>query len=210
VAFLIVEAGDGQGRKIDLSGPLVIGRQARAGLSIRDAKASREHTRLEPAAGGWAAVDLGSTNGTLVNGRKIDREFLKAGDRVTVGQTVFRFETGDASPFGTTKEMKETPVVRIHGPIVPSGPAAPAAPPAPPSPAAPSPAAVAAARAGAEPMERTTGPKLRYQGGSTGPGLITYLACAAILAGLVFASKWIAQNAISKAMADKKPPVRTP
>ncbi|NUN49936.1 MAG: FHA domain-containing protein, partial [Candidatus Brocadiae bacterium] len=105
MAFMIVESGDLNGRKIDLIGSLVIGRQAREGLTIKDAKASREHTRFELTSGGWVVMDLGSTNGTLLNGRKITREFLNTGDRVTVGQTVFRFENPAAQPMTSTRDM---------------------------------------------------------------------------------------------------------
>ncbi|MCE9581628.1 MAG: FHA domain-containing protein [Planctomycetes bacterium] len=224
MAFLIIETGPEQGRKIDLRGPLIVGRQAKIGLSIKDAKASREHTSFEPAAGGYAVVDMGSTNGTLLNGRKIERDFLKAGDRVTVGQTVFRFEEADAMPEASTRPMKDpnasVPVGRTPGGYPPAAPVTPR--PAPRTattgrlpdalPAGPSPAAIAASAAmaaNAVPTE-TKAPKLRYQEQSGGPGFFAIVICTAILVGLVFAARWIGQRAIAKALADKKQEQKAP
>ncbi len=226
VAFLIIESGPEQGRKVDLRGPLVVGRQAKVGLSIKDGKASREHTRFEPAAGSWAVVDLQSTNGTLLNGRKIEREFMQAGDRVTVGQTVFRFEDADPNPASTTSPMREPGASQPlgRGPAVPGG-TMPVTHPTPPTmrpgpiPAAlpashatppPSSPAAAAAAAGEAPVERGGAPKLRYQDKRSGPGFFTIVICTAILVGLVFAARWIGQRAIAKAIDERKQGQKTP
>lgn len=225
MAFLIIESGPEQGRKVDLRGPLVVGRQAAVGLSIKDGKASREHTRFEPAAGSWAVVDLQSTNGTLLNGRKIAREFLQAGDRVTVGQTVFRFEDADPNPESTTSPMREPGASQaVGGPPAPGGripvshptpptmrpaqvPAALPASHATPPPASP---AAAAAAAGVTPVERGGAPKLRYQDQKSGPGFFTIVICTAILVGLVFAARWIGQRAIAKAIDERKQGQKAP
>lgn len=66
---------------------MVIGRLKACDICLPDANASREHAALEREGMGWAAVDLGSTNGTLVNGEKIDRVRLLDGDVITVGIT---------------------------------------------------------------------------------------------------------------------------
>lgn len=222
MAFLIIESGPEQGRKVDLRGPLVVGRQAKVGLSIKDVKASREHSRFDPASGGWAIVDLQSTNGTLLNGRKVDREFLKAGDRVTIGQTVFRFEDADPNPESTTSAMKENgsalPVARAPG--SPGAPAAMSSPTPPTMRPAAIPAALPASAATPRPMpapaaepsvtERSTGPKLRYQDQRSGPGFFTIVLCTAILVGLVFAARWLGQRSIAKAILERKQEQKTP
>ncbi|NUN49418.1 MAG: hypothetical protein HUU15_11380, partial [Candidatus Brocadiae bacterium] len=69
---------------------------------------------------------------------------------------------------------------------------------APPPPAAAPPPSVTPAGAS------RTGPNLRYQDVPTGPGLLTYLLCAAILIGLVFAARWIGGRAMAKVMEDEK------
>lgn len=67
-----------------------IGRTARADFIVDAALISRIHCRLTADRSDLLVVeDLGSTNGTLVNGRKVDRMVLRAGDRVTVGRVEF-------------------------------------------------------------------------------------------------------------------------
>lgn len=67
-----------------------IGRTARADFIVDAALISRIHCRLTADRTDQLVVeDLGSTNGTLVNGRKVDRTVLRAGDRLTVGRIEF-------------------------------------------------------------------------------------------------------------------------
>jgi pSer/pThr/pTyr-binding forkhead associated (FHA) protein len=48
---------------------------------------------VRPTDGGYALVDLGSTNGTMVNGRKVREHELEDGDRITIGRTTIDFRT---------------------------------------------------------------------------------------------------------------------
>jgi predicted component of type VI protein secretion system len=212
VAFLIIESGPEQGRKVDLGGPLIIGRQVKIGLSIKDTKASREHARIEPAAGSYVVVDLQSSNGTLLNGRKVDREFLKAGDRVTIGSTVLRFEEADANPEWSTRAMKDPAAGTPPRAPAPGGTMPVAAPHTPrPSPApAPVPAALPAEAASQPAIVDRNAPKLRYQDQNKGPGFLAIVVCTAILVGLVFAARWIGQRAIAKAILERKQGQQTP
>lgn len=70
---------------------LVIGRLKTCDVHIEDKNASREHAAIERDGGGWALVDLGSTNGTYVNGQRIDRIRLRPGDAITIGVTELAF-----------------------------------------------------------------------------------------------------------------------
>jgi pSer/pThr/pTyr-binding forkhead associated (FHA) protein len=71
----------------------VIGRDTNVEISLSsDTKSSRNHARLIADAGGIVIEDMGSTNGTYVNGRRITRQALVPGDAVIVGGTQFRFE----------------------------------------------------------------------------------------------------------------------
>jgi pSer/pThr/pTyr-binding forkhead associated (FHA) protein len=70
-----------------------IGRTARADFIVDAALISRLHCRLTADRSDQLVVeDLGSTNGTLVNGRKIDRVVLRPGDRLTVGRVEFQVQ----------------------------------------------------------------------------------------------------------------------
>jgi hypothetical protein len=86
----LVEGGDFE---ID-SAQLTIGRGGQNDIAIRtDEYASARHARFEPRQDGVWIQDLGSTNGTYLNGARLDRpRRLSAGDIVRVGETDLRFE----------------------------------------------------------------------------------------------------------------------
>lgn len=96
MADLILEIveGDDAGRQTPLEGSIEIGREASTGLPIDDEQASRRHTRVT-AEGDHALVeDLGSTNGTYLNGQPIEgQRTLRPGDRLRVGLTIFELRT---------------------------------------------------------------------------------------------------------------------
>ena len=73
-----------------------IGRTARADFIVDAALISRLHCRLTADKSDQLVVeDLGSTNGTMVNGKKVDRVVLRVGDMLTVGRVEFRVELVD-------------------------------------------------------------------------------------------------------------------
>ncbi|HWX95294.1 MAG TPA: DUF3662 and FHA domain-containing protein [Solirubrobacteraceae bacterium] len=72
-----------------------IGRSRDCDIVLEDSGISRRHAEIRPVADGWTLVDLGSTNGVLVNGRKLTgSQPLSAGDRVELGSTEIVFEVG--------------------------------------------------------------------------------------------------------------------
>jgi pSer/pThr/pTyr-binding forkhead associated (FHA) protein len=84
-----------QGEEFELdSSPLTIGRGSQNDVAIDgDEFASARHVRIEPRRDGVWVHDLGSTNGTYVNGVRVDRpRKLVEGDVVRVGETELRFE----------------------------------------------------------------------------------------------------------------------
>ena len=74
--------------------PLTIGRTAQNDVALEgDEFASASHVRIDPRRDGVWVVDLESTNGTFVNGHRVDGpQRLSAGDIVRVGETELRFE----------------------------------------------------------------------------------------------------------------------
>lgn len=64
---------------------MVLGRLKSCDVCLGDANASRKHAVLECEGTGWALVDLGSTNGTLVNRERVSRVRLRDGDVITIG-----------------------------------------------------------------------------------------------------------------------------
>ncbi|NDB41513.1 MAG: FHA domain-containing protein [Actinobacteria bacterium] len=72
---------------------LKIGRQASCRVVFNDSNVSREHAQLRRTAEGWKILDLGSTNGTKINGLKISEEqLLVNGDDLSFGTSGARFE----------------------------------------------------------------------------------------------------------------------
>jgi hypothetical protein len=72
---------------------LKIGRQASCRVVFNDSNVSREHAQLRRSADGWKLLDLGSTNGTKINGVKITEEQLLAnGDELGFGTSSAKFE----------------------------------------------------------------------------------------------------------------------
>jgi len=81
-----------EGRELELGGEAVLlGRSPECGFVLKDERVSRRHARLEPTpGGGWQVVDLGSANGVLVEGRRVEpAAALASGARFQVGGTVF-------------------------------------------------------------------------------------------------------------------------
>lgn len=84
---------DNDGQQLPVDRELILGRDPACDLVLDKGKASRRHARLSPADEGIWVEDLGSTNGTFVNGARIEqRTLLKAGDELRGGDSVFRVE----------------------------------------------------------------------------------------------------------------------
>jgi hypothetical protein len=90
---LVVVAGDRNlGARYDLPDDLLIGRAQGSSIVLEDTYASQQHARVYSQGDSFCVEDLGSTNGTYVNGRKISYPLeLRPGDRIKIGKTVFEF-----------------------------------------------------------------------------------------------------------------------
>jgi hypothetical protein len=84
-------------------GPWTVGRSQECDIVVSDPNVSRKHARLSRADNGFVVEDLGSTNGTLLDGAPIDRERIESGDELTFGQTTARFVRRIDSPEGTPR-----------------------------------------------------------------------------------------------------------
>jgi hypothetical protein len=69
-----------------------IGRHPDCNLVLADPNVSRNHAEIRPQGDRWALVDLGSTNGSRVNGVRVSTQVLEDGDEITFGNTKMRFE----------------------------------------------------------------------------------------------------------------------
>ena len=97
-ASLIVLRGAEIGRDFRLrSSGMIIGRAVEVDIRLPDELASREHAHVERPwdvqgrGATYVVTDLGSTNGTFVNSRPVERAVLKDGDKIQIGDTVLKF-----------------------------------------------------------------------------------------------------------------------
>jgi EmrB/QacA subfamily drug resistance transporter len=116
---LTAVAGQDSGRAWDLAGRTVIGRDPDAEIFISDTEASRRHALLTDERGAMFIEDLGSTNGTWLNGERIQgRRPLADADEVQIGMTRFRLQplTARESPSQVSR-IARPPAVSPAGPV---------------------------------------------------------------------------------------------
>jgi len=114
---LVFLAGQLQGTKLQAGAQLVVGRELGAADVIldRDEAVSRRHAAFSPAGGGLTIQDMGSTNGTLVNGRRLTgTAALETGDRVQIGDTVIEVQLPGARAVEPAAPAAETPSGGAH------------------------------------------------------------------------------------------------
>jgi diguanylate cyclase (GGDEF)-like protein len=93
---LVVLTGNELGTRVTVDHSLTIGRAPDADLTLSDQMISWHHARIEDRGDGWALFDLGSTNGTTVNGETKAEFLLRPNDRIVFGATAVSFEQEDA------------------------------------------------------------------------------------------------------------------
>ena len=94
--YLIQKKADGSvDQKWELrDSPFTVGRGDMADAKVNDHEISREHFAIVPRAGAYAIKDLGSKNGTWLNGQRLVSEVdLKPNDHIRAGQTIFFYVT---------------------------------------------------------------------------------------------------------------------
>jgi hypothetical protein len=89
----LVLQGEGEEWPID-GDRAVIGRLSGSEVEIQDPGASRRHAEIRRDGRDFVLVDLGSTNGTLLNDAPVSEAALEDGDRITIGRTVLEFRRG--------------------------------------------------------------------------------------------------------------------
>jgi len=131
----VMRSGPTPGVTFPLEGDqLIIGRDAVNAVAINDAEVSRKHARLTFQGGKYVIEDLGSTNGTFVNGQRlVSSTVLKPGDVVSLGEQIVLMYEGLSTDAGSTVIGRKA--------VRPAPAPAPAAPPAaqyyaPPAPTA--------------------------------------------------------------------------
>jgi len=153
MAKLLVQDSNGP-REFELVDVEVnLGRELDNAIRLPDPSVSRHHAVVRQANGGHEIQDLGSSNGVLVNGNRVERAQLQDGDRITLGQLQLTYVKPPARelPGGTVRmnledmaKLQALTTAEIPGPARPAAPveaalpeAAPVPVPMEPTPAAP-------------------------------------------------------------------------
>ncbi|MCW5874648.1 MAG: FHA domain-containing protein [Anaerolineales bacterium] len=115
---LVIQAGPNPGQRTGLAkDSFVIGRDPGCDLHIQDIEVSRRHARVIAQSGGFVLEDLGSTNGTFVNGERVSTvTVLRPGDEIRLGDVVtLRYELDlnslETTPPAVARPPRSTPAV---------------------------------------------------------------------------------------------------
>jgi pSer/pThr/pTyr-binding forkhead associated (FHA) protein len=93
MATLTVTSGPAEGRKIECKGEVVVGREG-VDFVVDDDQMSRRHAAIRMGPSGVEIEDLGSLNGTFVDGERISTADLHDGSTITVGRSRLTFRLG--------------------------------------------------------------------------------------------------------------------
>jgi pSer/pThr/pTyr-binding forkhead associated (FHA) protein len=155
----VMRSGPTVGRTFPLEVPeLTIGRDVSNQIPINDAEVSRKHVRLTLKNNGYVVEDLGSTNGTFVNGQRISNPtVLKMGDLVAFGENVVLMYEANFDPNATVLSSKTTQDNLQT--MIASAPVPTPVPAAAPAKSAPAPAPAYVGQVPASPIQEPTQPK---------------------------------------------------
>jgi signal transduction histidine kinase/pSer/pThr/pTyr-binding forkhead associated (FHA) protein len=103
VPRLIVIKGADEGKEFELQGASVCaGRDSGNPIRLYDTEVSRRHAEFRQIDGAYHVVDIGSANGTFVNGQPAKQTPLHSGDRIQIGQSILVYSAGRGEGQGTT------------------------------------------------------------------------------------------------------------
>ncbi|MCB0208729.1 MAG: FHA domain-containing protein [Anaerolineae bacterium] len=110
-ATLVIRQGPQAGMSFPLTGnQAVMGREEGLEIVLQDPESSRRHARVYWQAGHYIIEDMGSTNGTFVNGIQITGpQFLNPGDSIGIGQTALVFQVASGRPSNVAPQYQAAP-----------------------------------------------------------------------------------------------------
>ena len=190
---LLVKSSE-ESREVEFNGePVTIGRSSENVLKLLDKKASRHHARIEKTDGEYRVFDLGSGNGTKLNGRDVAGSAgLNKGDEIVVGLSTLYVLNLDAPA--------KAPAA--------SAPPLPVASPAPAPVAAAAPAVAAAPTTSDAPKRGPMTRRATYARSSSSGGLVAVVAVVIIGGAIFFAASRMGTPAASSSAGKPKPAVK--
>ncbi len=115
MAILVHTTADG--REYELGERTIIGRMDGCDIRILDGLISKQHAEISHANGRWSLRDLGSSNGTVVNGHRVHAHDLAEGDQISVGASVLVFSFASASRSAPAVEIVESSAPQVQAKI---------------------------------------------------------------------------------------------
>lgn len=197
---LVMQSGPTPGKVFPLEGDLItIGREGENGIIINDAEVSRKHTQFVFQGGKFILTDLGSTNGTFVNGQRLTgQHVLQPGEVISLGEQInLLFESvAQVDPNATMMSSGRIPATMLSSERSPAAMPRAAAVPAPALRPAVQPAMqpVYAGQipGGLDPMDQTPG----KSGNSRTPLIIAIVVLLCVVCGCASLLWYIDQNAL--------------
>lgn len=119
MASLLFQAGPNAGRRYKLgNGDYIIGRRSDCQIFVPDMRVSRQHARVRREDGAWCIEDLGSNNGTYVNGQRVQAESLRDQDEITIANNRIRVELPEQNPRGENAFDANVTIVDLKNPRI--------------------------------------------------------------------------------------------
>lgn len=119
MASLIFQAGPNAGRRYKLGeGDYIIGRRSDCQIFVPDMRVSRQHARIRREDQQWAIEDLGSNNGTYVNGQRVQSGVLHDQDEIVIANNRIRVELPEVQPRGRSEFDAHVTVVDLKSPSI--------------------------------------------------------------------------------------------
>jgi phosphoserine phosphatase RsbU/P len=116
---LVFVAGPNSGRRYKLGdGEYIIGRRSDCQIFVPDMRVSRQHVRIARDTGHWRLEDLGSNNGTFVNGSRVLTADLRHDDEIQIAQNRIRVEIPEGSTNPKPGFDSHVTIVEVHSPSV--------------------------------------------------------------------------------------------
>ncbi|MCZ7644665.1 MAG: FHA domain-containing protein [Planctomycetota bacterium] len=105
----VIFGGQEQGNHDLTEEKVVVGREPTCGIPIDNLGISRQHCAFALKGGAYVVQDLGSANGTFVNGKRIVEHYLNDGDEVVIGKYILRFKNEEQAKAAPNRESVGVP-----------------------------------------------------------------------------------------------------
>jgi pSer/pThr/pTyr-binding forkhead associated (FHA) protein len=125
LSLRLVAAGGDRSFDLPRGRSYTLGRSAQCDLPVRDPTVSRRHAELAPDGTALRVRDLGSTNGTFLNGKRVEEGIARAGDTLAFGKLGFALEELPVEPADTGEELLDATILRQVPVRAPGEPLAP-------------------------------------------------------------------------------------